>query len=198
MTNSEFFPQDSFIRSRPLPNLHAAALNANDLAQLDDAKQKEIVVLGIGNEIMGDDAIGIELLRRVQIMAAAAEIDFADIDFINGATLGMELLPVVEQAKRLLILDAVAQHGKDPGTPIFLRGDQVPRLLSAKLSPHQIGLLDVLTSCRLLEREPAELAVVGVVPENVDLVIGISDSAQQGLAEAAKLALHVISKWAAG
>ena len=51
-----------------------------------------------------------------------------------------------------------------PGTVLRIGGDQVPRMLASKLSPHQVGLLDVLTAARLLEDEPDVVEVVGVVP----------------------------------
>ena len=107
----------------------------------------------------------------------------------------MELLPTVQDAKRLLILDAVA--GPKPGQVVHLTGDQVPRMLSVKLSPHQVGLLDVMTSARLLGREPEEVQVVGVTPELVDLRLGLSQSVEQALDEATAKATEVLDAWMA-
>jgi hydrogenase maturation protease len=144
-------------------------------------------VLGVGNSIMADDGVGLELL------AALAARPRDGVNYVDGAVGGMELVPVVQDSTRLLILDAVA--GSVPGTVVRLRGDQVPRMLAAKLSPHQVGLLDVLAASRLLGNEPAEVAVVGVVPELVDLRLGLSPSVAAAVADAAAAAEAIIDAW---
>jgi hydrogenase maturation protease len=146
-----------------------------------------VTVLGVGNSIMADDGVGLELL------AALASRPRDGVNYVDGAVGGMELVPVVQDSTRLLILDAVA--GSVPGTVVRLRGDQVPRMLATKLSPHQVGLLDVLAASRLLGNEPAEVAVVGVVPELVDLRLGLSASVSAAVPEAAAAAEAIIDAW---
>jgi len=147
-----------------------------------------ITVLGVGNPIMGDDGIGVELLKAVQ-----EECPDPRVDYVDGGISGMELLPTVQSARRLLILDAVT--GATPGQIMELNGDQIPRLLSAKLSPHQLGLLDVFAAARLLGTEPDEVAVVGIVPEFVDVQIGLTPPVSAALPEATRRAVAVLSRW---
>jgi len=139
---------------------------------------------------MGDDGVGLALLASVR----AARPD-AGVDYVDGGTGGLELLPVVQDASRLLVLDAVA--GGAPGTVVRLDGDQIPRLLSAKLSPHQVGLLDVFAAARMLGREPAQVHVVGIVPEAVDVRVGLSDSVAAAIPEATELACSILDEWGA-
>lgn len=148
-----------------------------------------VTVLGVGNPIMGDDGIGLELLALLREARPDARVEFVD-----GGTSGMELVPVVQDAWRLLVLDAVASGGP-PGAAVRIGGDQVPRLLAAKLSPHQVGLLDVLAAARLLGREPDVVEVVGVVPTDVDLRVGLSPEAAAGVADAVALAGQVLDEW---
>ncbi|WP_420174770.1 HyaD/HybD family hydrogenase maturation endopeptidase [Luteococcus sp. OSA5] len=147
-----------------------------------------VVVLGIGNTIMADDGIGLALLEQVQAQAPASPL----VDFVDGRTGGMELLPVVQDARYLLVLDAVA--GPVPGEVVSLSGDQVPRLLASKLSPHQVGLLDILAAARLLGTEPERIDVVGVVPETVDLCLGMTEAASRGVEQATPIALAVLAE----
>lgn len=147
-----------------------------------------ITVLGVGNPIMGDDGVGLVLLEGLQGLPPDARVEYVD-----GGTGGMELLPVVQDASRLLILDAVA--GPEPGTIRRFSGDQVPRLLAAKLSPHQVGLLDVFAAARLLGREPETVEVVGVVPASVDLRLGLSDPVTAAVPAALALARVVLDEW---
>jgi hydrogenase maturation protease len=149
-----------------------------------------ITVLGVGNTIMGDDGVGLALLERLAETRADQRISFVD-----GATGGMELLPVVQDATRLLILDAVA--GTEPGTVVWLTGDQVPRLLATKLSPHQVGLLDLFAAARMLGTEPAAVEVVGVVPEMVDLGLELSAPVAAALDQATGQACAVLDRWLA-
>lgn len=153
----------------------------------------EITVLGVGNLIMGDDGIGPAILERVQ----ASHGTDPRIHFEDGGLGGMQLLDVVQQCRRLLILDAV---GSDlpPGSVVRVSGDQVPRLLSTKLSPHQVGLLDVLSAARLLGDEPDAVEVVGVVPERVWLNLGMTAQAEAAIEPAARLAGEVLDEWLAG
>lgn len=158
----------------------------------DGLSQAIITVLGVGNPIMGDDGVGLALLAAVEAASQTAHPG-ADIEFVDGGTGGMELLPVVQEAQHLLILDAVA--GSTPGQVVVLTGDQIPRLLSSKLSPHQVGLLDVFAAARLLGREPGVVSVVGVVPAIIDLATELSPIVAGALPEASARAMAVIRRW---
>ena len=149
-----------------------------------------ITVLAVGNPIMADDGTGLEILAGLQL-----ERTDPRVEYIDGGTGGMELVPVVQDATRLLILDAVA--GREPGTVVRLSGDQLPRLLSSKLSPHQVSLLDVFAAARMLGREPDQVEVVGIVPELVDLRLGLSPSVSAALPQAVGAALEVLDGWLA-
>lgn len=148
-----------------------------------------VTVLGVGNPIMGDDGVGLELLALLRGRRPDPRVDYVD-----GGTSGMELVPVVQDARRLLVLDAVASP-LPAGTPVRVGGDQVPRLLAARLSPHQVGLLDVLAAARLLGTEPEAVEVVGVVPADVDLRLGLSPDVTGALAAALDLADQVLDEW---
>lgn len=148
-----------------------------------------VTVLGVGNPIMGDDAIGVELLARVR-----RDREDLPVEWVDGGIGGLDLLPVVTDTARLLILDAVA--GTTPGTVQRLSGDQIPRMLAAKLSPHQVSMLDVLAAARLLGKEP-EVEAVGIVPASVDLRVGLSEEATAALDEAAVVAGGVLQAWLA-
>ena len=149
-----------------------------------------ITVLGVGNPIMGDDGVGLELLAGVQERCGDLRVEFVD-----GGTGGMELLPVVQDTSSLLILDAVA--GSVPGEVKVLVGDQISRMLASKLSPHQVSLLDVFAAARLLGSEPSTVVVVGVVPESVDVRLGLSEVVTAAVPAAVDRAVSVLSGWLA-
>lgn len=157
----------------------------------DLAEPAPVTVLGVGNPIMGDDGTGLALLALLR----AARPD-PRVCYLDGGTGGMALVPVVQDAGRLLVLDAVA--GRTPGTVARFSGDQLPRMLSARLSPHQVSLLDVFAAARMLNRgEPDAVEVVGVVPELVDLAYGLSDTVTAALPAALDAAAAVLDGWLA-
>ncbi len=81
---------------------------------------RPIVVLGLGNMLMTDDGIGLAALARLQDEWFIPP----GVDLVDGGTWGMNLLPVIESAHRLLVLDAI-DHGREPGTLLELRDAEV-------------------------------------------------------------------------
>lgn len=168
----------------------------------------QVTVIGIGNPIMTDDAVGLAILGGLQggpsdelawvpprsFTPAPALSSQEQVVFIDGGTSGMELLPTIQDARDLLILDALAGPG-EPGSVVTLVGDQIPRLLNSKLSPHQVGLLDLLSAARLLGREPERVGVVGIVVRDTDLHVGMSPEVSQAIPEALTAARKLIDHW---
>ncbi|HEX6735878.1 MAG TPA: hydrogenase maturation protease, partial [Azonexus sp.] len=99
------------------------------------------VVLGIGNILLSDEGVGV---RVVEALAAAGDWP-ETVELIDGGTCGMEMLDQLEELDLLVVVDCV-RGGRPAGTPVVLRGAAVPKFFRTKLSPHQIGLADVLAS----------------------------------------------------
>jgi hydrogenase maturation protease len=127
------------------------------------------VVLGVGNLLMADEGVGphaiAALTRDYEIAPEAALID--------GGCSAMELLDDMAGADLLLIVDAVAS-GKAPGSVVKLEGADVPRFFTTKLSPHQVGLSDVLATLAIMELSPKETVIIGVEPERLALDMELS------------------------
>lgn len=134
------------------------------------------VVLGVGSTLMGDDGLGV---RAVEALRARWPGD-EDVVLLDGGTWGMQILPYIEAAERLLIVDAV-KAGGEPGTLVRLDDDAIPRHLRQKLSPHQIELSEVLAVAQLRGAFPAEAVVLGIEPERIELHDGLSERVQAGL-----------------
>ena len=126
------------------------------------------VVIGLGNPLMGDDGVGLAVLDRLR-----SEWDLPDVELVDGATWGLSLLPVIEDAERLLLVDAIVAHGA-PGDLIELSRARLPIYLSRKLSPHQVDLRDALAVAELRGRMPNEVVAIGVQPAVVDLGLELS------------------------
>lgn len=109
-----------------------------------------ILVLGVGNVLLTDEAIGV---RIVEALEQRYELpDYVEV--LDGGTAGMELLEMMADRDHLIIADAVVSKKRTPGTIMILRDEEVPTLFTNKISPHQLGLADVLSALRFTGNSP--------------------------------------------
>ena len=122
-----------------------------------------VLLLGLGNVLCTDDGAGV-----VALDAMLAAYELPGVVAVDGGTLGLALLPIVEQAERVVIVDAIRGDGP-PGTLVRLEGAEVAPAVIERLSPHQIGVADLLGGAALLGRYPEHVVIVGVVPASIEL-----------------------------
>lgn len=128
-----------------------------------------VVVLGIGNVLQTDEGVGPRCVREFE---RRFELEPA-VMLIDGGTSAMELLDDMAKADLLLILDAVSS-GRPAGSVVKLSGDEVPRFFTTKLSPHQVGIADVLAALALTDESPGETIIIGVEPASLKLGMELS------------------------
>lgn len=118
---------------------------------------------------MSDDGAGVRIIQQL-----ADNYRFPpEVTLLDGGTLGLDLLPQLEGVDRLLIVDAV-ETGKVPGSLIRLTGTDVQPVMEMKLSPHQMGLKDLLAVAMLQGIAPPEMVLLGIQPENIELGMDLS------------------------
>ena len=122
------------------------------------------VVIELGNPLTGDDGIGLMLLARL----TDEWVIEPEVAFVDGGTWGMNLLPTIEDAGRLILLDAI-NIGAEPGMVVELSRDRIPRFLATKISPHQVDLRDVLAVAELRRTLPEDTIAIGLQPAVVAL-----------------------------
>ena len=123
-----------------------------------------VLVLGIGNLVMSDDGVGVRVVQQLQ-----SEYSFAEnVEVLDGGTLGLDLLPKLEGIDHLIVVDAV-ETGEKPGTCVRLAGAELPIALETKVSPHQMGLKDLLSVAELLGHSPGEMVLIGVQPGSIEM-----------------------------
>ena len=135
-----------------------------------------LLVLGLGSVLMGDDAVGPYVLR---LLEAGYEMP-PDVTVLDAGTPGPELAHLVAGLDALVVVDTVRHSAFPPGTVVELRDDALLRGLPApRLSPHDPNLRDALLACELLPGgPPGRVALLGVIPEHVELGTGLSPTVQ--------------------
>jgi hydrogenase maturation protease len=132
-----------------------------------------VVVLGIGNTLLSDEALGIEAVAR---FGAAYRVP-DNVLLIDGGTSAMDLLDVVAGCDVLIVVDAVLA-GKAPGAYVRLAGEQVPVFFRTKLSPHQVGLSDLLASLEFAGQLPTSTVILGIEPADMHLGLELTPAVQ--------------------
>jgi len=136
---------------------------------------RPVLVLGLGNPIMGDDGVGIVALERFRELFEVGE----GVELMDGGTWGMNLLPYIESAGKLLLVDAI-RAGLAPGADVYLDGPELPRVLAQKLSAHQVDIVDVLTLAQVRGTLPAVTVALGVEPVTIEMRRDMTPAVEQG------------------
>jgi len=131
---------------------------------------KKTLILGVGNYLMSDDGLSVHVLEHLQ----ANNLIPGNIQMIDGGTCGLDLLQYLEGVSNLIIIDAIKTRDGIPGSIIRLDGDQIPAYLSLKISPHDIGLPDLLATAKLRDLYPEKIVVFGIQPATLELGVELS------------------------
>lgn len=152
--------------------------------------EPSVLVLGIGNLVMSDDAVGVIVAQRLQ-----KEYRFADnVEILDGGTLGLDLLPKLENITNLIMIDAV-ETGKPAGTCVRLSGQELPIALQTKISPHQMGLKDLLAVSELMGHSPKEMVLIGVQPGSIEMDVGLTPEVEAELETLVSNVLTELAGW---
>lgn len=143
------------------------------------------VVLGVGNLLLSDEGVGV---RAIEKLARDYRLP-PEVEVLDGGTSAMEMLDDLAHTDLLLIVDCV-RTGAPPGSLVRLVDDEVPVFLQLKMSPHQVGLSDVLATLILTGESPGRIIVHGVEPTSLDtgmeltpVVAGLLPSLVSAIAE---------------
>lgn len=150
-----------------------------------------IVVLGLGNLMRTDDALGMLALEHLR---GDARIP-ASVTLVDGGTLGLDLLHPLDGATHLLALDAI-ETGAAPGTLLRFAGEAIADLPVAK-SVHLLGFSDLIGAMRLTGSAPARIVVLGIEPEKIEWGTALTPCVEAALPELIEAAVSQVRQWQA-
>lgn len=157
-----------------------------------DDYASDVLVLGIGNLLWADEGFGV---RCAEVLAEQYELPVT-VRVMDGGTQGLYLLPYVQQAKRLIVFDAV-DYGLAPGTVKLVEDGEVPRFMGAKkMSLHQTGFQEVIAAAVLTEQCPERMLLIGVQPEELEDYGGsLRDVVKARVPECVEIAVARLAEW---
>jgi len=127
--------------------IDSTLVGENNAAPPQGAAGDRVLVLGVGNLLMGDEGVGIHILRTLEHEAV-----MPGVRLLDGGTGGVNLLTEFDGADEIILIDAT-RDGHAAGTITFLRPEfvgELPRGLGA----HDFGLKDLFAAAALLGRLP--------------------------------------------
>ena len=137
-----------------------------------------VLVLGLGSVLMGDDAVG---PWTVRLLEAGYELP-SEVTLVDLGTPGPELAHYVSGLDALVVVDSVRHSALRPGSVVELRDEAILRgCPGPRLSPHDPNLRDALLAAELLGGPPKRLVLFGVVPERVELGTGLTAAVNAAL-----------------
>ena len=137
----------------------------------------QLLVLGIGNVLMNDDAAGALVSREIEKEYGNIS---TNLKVVEGGTLGLDLLPLVEWADKLILIDA-CDLDLPAGTVVRIEGEDIDPVFESKLSPHQMGMKDLLLTAELAGYRPDEIVFFGIQTENVNFDMQLSPEVEKNL-----------------
>jgi hydrogenase maturation protease len=157
---------------------------------MSDRGDRGVLVIGLGNPIMADDGLGLVALERLRQGWRLSE----SVRLVDGGTWGMNLLPLIEEAQRVVFLDAI-DAGRPVGTLVAVERHELPRFLALKLSPHQVDLKEVLALAELRGTLPEDLVALGLQPGRLEMYCGLSPEIECRLDELLSAAIERLAAW---
>ncbi len=156
--------------------------------------ERTILLLGLGNILMRDDGIGVHALQALEPWPRS--YPGVIVRTRDGGTLGLSLLPEVEDSDSLIVVDAT-NFGGAPGTVKTFEGAEMDRqLLGARHSVHELALADLLAAAEFMGAKPARRALIGVQPESIDWGLMPTDTVAAALPQVLATARDLVERWA--
>lgn len=155
-------------------------------------ERRNTLILGIGNSLLRDEGAGIHALNHLHEELGGRD----DLTFLDGGTLSFTLAGHIEDASRLIVLDAAQLHAA-PGHSQVFEGEAMDEFLGSnrKRSVHEVSLLDLMMIARLADHLPPQRALIGIQPAEIDWGEQPSSAVSAALPQVCAQAIQLMEAW---
>ncbi len=144
-----------------------------------EAEKKHILIIGIGNNLLKDEEVGIHVIERM------AAIDLPEgIELIDGQTEGASMAYLIEGREKVIAVTSLRGGGVPGSIYRLAESDMREGRKGSRRTIEEQKFLDQIMIARALGTAPAEVIVIGVEPEDtgeesLSLEIGLSPAVEQ-------------------
>jgi len=154
---------------------------AGEEAAAERPPEANVAVLGLGNVLMGDDALGPTVVKVLE-----AEYEFPPgVSVQDLGTPGLDLTPYLAGLRAAIVVDTVRAGGAPGEVRLYRRDEILKNPPQPRLSPHDPGLKEALLTVEFSGSGPREVLLVGVIPAGVETGVGLSPAVQGAVRSAA-------------
>ena len=133
---------------------------------------KNAGILGIGNLLLSDESFGIHVVKYLD-----NHYSFPDsVTLMDGGTAGIYMAPFLEEHDPIFVVDVVNLKDAEPGNLYtFSAEDTKDGSIQTRMSPHQLGILEMLDICKFRGIEPEIVEFFCVIPKSMETGLEMSD-----------------------
>lgn len=157
---------------------------------MTNVQEKTIGILGIGNLLLGDEGFGVHCVQHIEQHYQIPD----NISVFDGGTAGILLAPFIEECDKLYVLDVIDLED-DPGSVhLFTDEDVRAGNVQTRMSPHQIGMLEILDICKIRGKVPEQVQYITVVPQTLETGMDLSPLIAERVADVIDILLQSLAK----
>jgi hydrogenase maturation protease len=146
---------------------------------------KTIGILGLGNTLLSDEGFGVHCVEHLETHYQFSE----NVIIYDGGTAGILLAPFIEQCDHIFVIDVVDLQDTPGSIHRFTDEDVRSGDMQTRMSPHQVGMLEILDICRIRGKAPAKIDFITVVPELLDIGMSLSPILSQRISDVLEVLL---------
>ena len=148
--------------------------------------QKKIGIAGIGNLLLRDEGFGVHVVHYLMDNYTFPE----NVDIQDIGTAGIYMAPFLEECDPIFVIDVVDIEGEPGSFHFFTLDDVKAGNFQMRMSPHQLGLLEILEVCKLRDAAPEHIEFYTVIPLELTESIELSDIVAGRKVEIAEMILN--------
>lgn len=147
------------------------------------------LILGVGNMLQKDDGIGVFVVNH--LLESGIELP-GGVDIVDGGTAGLDLIPIMYDYERIIIIDALKVNDA-PGS-VYRFSPEHLLSSTSQISLHEIGISEILKMLKIQGANP-EVEIIGIVPEDIEtLDISISPAVEESVPKVMDLILESVGQ----
>ncbi len=154
---------------------------------LDNEKKNKILILGIGNYLMGDEGLGVHVIHTLSKVKLPAHVDIMD-----GGTGSFDLMPIISRYSVVFFVDATMDFRK-PGTIDVLYPEFASDFPSV-LSAHDVGLKDMIEALEFKGELPQVILLTVTIKEVRPMTIELSPEIKKVIPQVVEKILEIVNK----
>lgn len=152
--------------------------------------KKKILIIGLGNVLLSDEGLGVKVVKELE-----EEINLPEeVEILDGGTGAFFLLPYLEKADYLIIVDAI-KTGNPPGTLIIENLENLPKDTLEKISLHEVSFPDLLRILALKGKKFEKIVFAGLEPKSLEVGTELSQEVKRELPLLKEKILSILREW---